>query len=268
VSAPILPARRWSKSPSQHLDARVKLVLALAFILTTALVPQAAWAVYLLLFSLVTSALILSELAPGRIYLRSLIALPFAFAALPLIFTLPGQAWFSMNLGQIHLTATTTGAVRALSILIKVWLSVQAGILLSATTPQTALLAAMRALKLPRLLVSVMGLMWRYLDLLLGEARRLMRARDSRSASSPSGSRRAGGSLVWRARVTGGMAGSLMLRSLERSERVYQAMLARGYDGEPREARHQTLTSRDRLVLSIGLLILFAMNLLAMLWIL
>jgi len=59
VSAPILPARRWSKSPSQHLDARVKLVLALAFILTTALVPQAAWAVYLLLFSLVTSALII-----------------------------------------------------------------------------------------------------------------------------------------------------------------------------------------------------------------
>ena len=59
-----------------------------------------------------------------------------------------------------------------------------------------------------------------------------MRARDSRSASSPG--QKAGGSLSWRAGVVGHMAGSLFLRSYERSERVYAAMQARGYDGEPR----------------------------------
>jgi len=249
-----------------RLDARVKLVLVLAYVLTTALAPQGAWAVYLLLFSLVTAAYILSELPLKKVYLRSLIALPFALAALPLIFTLPGPAWFSLKLGQITLTASTTGAERAISILLKVWLSVQAGIFLSAVTSRNALLAAMRALKLPRLLVSVMGLMWRYLDLMIAEARRLLRARASRSTSSPLTGQRNGGKITWRANVTGGMAGSLMLRSLERSERVYQAMLSRGYDGESRETRHHPLTGKDRLILFSGLVVLLGINLLALLW--
>jgi cobalt/nickel transport system permease protein len=58
------------------------------------------------------------------------------------------------------------------------------------------------------------------------------RAKASRSASGPSG--RAGGGLRWRAGVTGSMVGSLFLRSYERSERIYGAMQARGFDGELR----------------------------------
>ena len=57
-----------------------------------------------------------------------------------------------------------------------------------------------------------------------------MRARESRSAALPG--RRAGGSLAWRARVLGSMVGSLFVRSLDRSERVYAAMQSRGYAGE------------------------------------
>jgi len=59
-----------------------------------------------------------------------------------------------------------------------------------------------------------------------------MRARESRSARL-AGQRGTAG-LGWRARVLGHMVGSLFLRTYERSERVYAAMLARGYDGEPR----------------------------------
>ena len=40
--------------------------------------------------------------------------------------------------------------------------------------------------------------------------------------------------MAWRARVTGGMAGNLFLRAFERSDRIYAAMLSRGYDGEVR----------------------------------
>jgi cobalt/nickel transport system permease protein len=67
------------------------------------------------------------------------------------------------------------------------------------------------------------------------EVHRLTQARLARSSALPESSRRAGGKLQWRARVTGGMAGTLMLRSLDRSQRVYQAMQARGYDGEVRQ---------------------------------
>ncbi len=57
----------------------------------------------------------------------------------------------------------------------------------------------------------------------------MTRARRSRSAQAPQG--RSGGSLVWRAKVTGSMVGSLFIRSYERSERIYAAMLARGFTG-------------------------------------
>jgi cobalt/nickel transport system permease protein len=68
-----------------------------------------------------------------------------------------------------------------------------------------------------------------------------------------------GGSLRWRARVAGGMAGSLFLRSLERSDRVYAAMLARGYNGDPPAFAPVPLTNADRRVLLSGLSILAAL---------
>lgn len=58
------------------------------------------------------------------------------------------------------------------------------------------------------------------------------RAKAARSADR--GGERAGGTVRWRAGVTGAMVGSLFLRSYERSERVYAAMQARGFDGELR----------------------------------
>jgi cobalt/nickel transport system permease protein len=90
----------------------------------------------------------------------------------------------------------------------------------------------MRTLGLPRLLVATVSFMYRYLFVIGEEALRLMRARDSRSARLPG--QKGGDSLGWRAKVLGHMVGSLFLRTYERSERVYAAMLARGYDGEPR----------------------------------
>ena len=76
--------------------------------------------------------------------------------------------------------------------------------------------------------------MWRYLFVLVDEVMRLMRAREARSGHPAERVGRIGGSLAWRARVTGGMAGNLMLRSFDRSERIYAAMASRGYDGEVR----------------------------------
>jgi cobalt/nickel transport system permease protein len=84
--------------------------------------------------------------------------------------------------------------------------------------------------------------MYRYLAVLAGEASRLNRARESRSAVVEG---RGGGGLRWRASVVGGMVGSLFLRSYERSERVYAAMQARGFDGEFRSMGGRALTATD-----------------------
>ena len=229
-----------------RLDARVKLVLALAFILATALAPPGAWPVYVLLFALVFAVEILSELGVGHVLRRALIALPFALAALPVLFTVPGPALLTVPVGPWELTITGPGLERFISILLKSWISVQMAIVLAASTAFPDLLMAMRAIRVPRLLVAIFGLMWRYLFVLADEALRLLRARSARSgllgrpnASNAAGETdrtagKVGGTIAWRARVTGGMAGSLFLRSFERSDRIYAAMAARGYDGEVR----------------------------------
>jgi cobalt/nickel transport system permease protein len=148
------------------------------------------------------------------------------------------------------------GLERFLTIAFKSWISIQAAILLATTTSFPDILLAMRALRLPRLLVAIIGLMWRYIFVIVDEVLRLLRARSSRSAHSPQPGLRPGGTLWWRARVTGGMAGSLFLRSMERSDRIYNAMLARGYDGEVRSLPHPGIGPLDWAALAGGLSIL------------
>ena len=115
-----------------RLDARVKLVLALSFILTTALAPPGAWPVYVLLFALVFAVEILSELGVGHVLRRALIAVPFALAALPVLFTVPGPALLTVPIGPWDLTITGPGLERFISILLKSWISVQMAIVLAA----------------------------------------------------------------------------------------------------------------------------------------
>ena len=225
---------RPRSSPVHRLDPRIKLTLTLAFILTNALVPTGAWPVYILLFALLLSVEILSELGVGYVLRRSVLALPFVLAAIPVMFTMPGPSLTSFSLGQWTLTISQPGLERVISVALKSWLSVQAAIVLASSTSFPDLLIALRALRVPRLLVGVFGLMWRYLFVLVDEALRLIRARAARSGESDQPGARKGGSVAWRARVTGGMAGSLFLRGIERSDRIYMAMLSRGYDGEVR----------------------------------
>lgn len=240
-------------SPIHALDPRVKLVLTLGFVLTCSVARFGSWPVYVFLFAIVLSAEILSRVGPMHVLKRSALALPFALAALPVVFTTPGQHLFSIVAGNVSLNASVEGLSRFLSILLKSWLSLQAAILLAASTPFPQLLQAMRAVGTPQLLVGMFGLMWRYLFVLVDEALRLMRARSARSARPEGDASRPGGSLAWRARVTGGMAGNLLVRAFERSERIYSAMLARGYDGETRSLPLAPIRFTEWLTLAVGL---------------
>ena len=64
----------------------------------------------------------------------------------------------------------------------------------------------------------------------LDEVLRLLRARQARSAATVG--QGSGGNVMWRARIAGHMAGQLFLRSYERSDRIYNEMLSRGFKGE------------------------------------
>ena len=211
-------------------DARAKLPAALAYVFAVTLTPVGHWPALALLALPPAAALVLSRLSLLLVLRRSALALPFLLAAVPLVFTKEGEVLFNVPL--FGWTASQEGLEAVLSILAKSWLSMLAAVILTATTPAVELLRAMRSLGLPRLLVATVSFMYRYLFVIGEEALSLMRARDSRNARLPG--QKGGGTLGWRAKVLGNMVGSLFLRTYERSERVYAAMQARGYDGEPR----------------------------------
>ncbi len=254
-------------SPVHRLDPRIKLVLAVAFILANTLVPTGAWPVYIILFASILCVELISDLGVGYVLKRSSLAIPFVLAALPLVFTVQGQPLFDFSLGAWKVTASLPGMERFISITLKSWISVQAAIVLASSTSFPDLLSAMRALHVPRLMVAIFGLMWRYLFVLADEAGRLLRARWARSGQSQEPGMKSGGGLAWRARVTGNMAGSLFLRAFERSDRIYMAMVSRGYDGEVRNMPSQAILPSHWAMLIGGLCLLAVLLLYAyMFW--
>lgn len=222
-----------------RLDPRTKILGAVLYILTATVLPPGSWVSFGLLFLGALAVSGLSGLGWAFALKRSFVALPFALAAITLPFTVPGQPIF--HIGGLALSAE--GSIRFLSILIKSWLSVQVAIMLAVTTAFPDLLWGMRELRVPQVLVSIVGFMYRYLFVLADEALRLMRARAARSGA---GAGKSGGSLLWRGRVAGGMVGNLTLRAFERSERIYDAMIARGFQGEIRTLTRPPMTDADR----------------------
>lgn len=261
--ADVLDPYRARASRIHRADPRVKVVVAVMSILVTAALPLGAWPSYVLLLAAVLALSVAAQLGIGFTLKRGLIALPFALAALPLVFSTPGDALASLRLGPWALNVTLAGVERFLSVLVKSYISVQFAILLTATTRFTDMLAAMRALRVPRLLVVIFGLMWRYLFLFAHEANTLRIARDARSAAVGA---KSGGTVAWRARVTGGMVGNLFIRGYDRSERVYQAMLARGYDGDIRTFALRPLASSGYTVIAGSMAILALLAVLGILF--
>ncbi len=256
VSTPAVAAGDHSS-----LDARVRVWWIFGYMVTLSWVPAGDWNAYGAAALILWGVLWWNRLRLWMIWRRSLIALPFALAALTLAVSRPGEALVTITLGGQTITATGAGVTAAVSVLLKAWLSVQAMAALAATTHFSALLGALATLRLPAVIVMILGIAYRYLFVMQHEALRMLRARDSRSAALAG--RRSGRSIVWRAMITGRMAGTLFIRAYERSERLYAAMQARGYDGRVLLDRQPPLRRADWLALTVGGLLLIALIALA-----
>jgi cobalt/nickel transport system permease protein len=244
---------RHRSSPLHHLDPRVKVVATLLYILTISLTPEGTWWTFGFFFFLILGTALLSSLGITFALRRSFVALPFVLAALALPFATPGPAVWRLPL--LGWTISEPGLVRFVSVVVRAWLAVQAAILLTATTRFPDLLWVLSAFRFPRPLVSTIGFMYRYLFVLADEALRMLRARASRSARKAGTHRR---TILWQGRMAGAMVGSLFLRALERSERIYAAMLSRGYDGQMRSLIRFHMRATDWVALILVAVLLTA----------
>lgn len=210
------------ESPIHHLDPRAKVAVFFSFILVGVSAPPHSVALFgVLVLGLVIITLV-ARLPLFHLFRKVLVILPFLFAITAFIpFIKKDASGGEYNLG-LGLSVSRTGLWMFWNVLIKSCLGVFSIILLYSTTPFPQLVRGLERLGLPRIFTVLLGFLYRYSFLLVDEVHRMKRARDSRSFG-----RR------WPRQLStlGHTVGTLFLRSFHRAERVYLAMLSRGYEG-------------------------------------
>jgi len=208
------------------LDPRTKLIASFAFIVFIVLTPVTNWQAFIFYFCMIAVLLLISRLPPFYVIKRSLVILPFVLMIAVFIpFFKQGEVAGSYNIGLWQISVSYSGLLVLANVLSKAWLGILSLILLSSTTKLADLLKGLRQLRVPHVIVLILSFMYRYIFVLMDEMMRMKQARDSRNF---------GGSRLRQLRTIGNMIGTLFIRSYERGERVYGAMLARGFDGEVR----------------------------------
>ena len=209
-----------------RLDPRTKFITTLLLILALVLTPTSQWLAFALYLVIIAALIFLSTVPIGYILKRSLVIMPFvALIAIFIPFFKEGEVVGSYNIWLWQVSVTYSGLQVLMNILIKAWLSILSLIWLTSTTKLANLLKGLEQLRMPRVMVMLLSFMYRYIFVLVDEVMRMRQARDSRNF---------GGSRLWQMRTIGNMIGTLFIRSYERGERVYAAMLARGFDGQSR----------------------------------
>lgn len=197
--------------------AHLKLVALVVFMLVVVATPRQWPLVFLAYLAVVLAVIGLSRVPFGYIAKRMVVETPFVVFALlvPVISEGPRTQVLGLSLSEPGLWA-------AFGLLVKGTLGVMASLTLAATTDPQDVLAGLRRLRMPDLIVQIMGFMLRYLEVVSGEMGRMHTAMRSRGCD-PRSPRH------WP--VLARSLGALFIRSYERGERVHLAMLARGYDG-------------------------------------
>lgn len=204
-------------SAPHRLAPEVKIVATVAFTVVVVATPRdhlTPFFGYAVLLALTTIA---ARIPVPWLLKRATIELPFVILAVALPFAGQGErvAWLGMSL-------SVDGLYGAWNIFAKGTLGVLASLLLAATTTTRDLILGLDRLRCPAVFTQIATFMLRYLDILADDARRMRIARLSRGYDPR---------FLWQVKAFAVGVGALFLRAYERGERVYLAMVSRGYDG-------------------------------------
>jgi cobalt/nickel transport system permease protein len=206
-------------SPIHRLDPRAKMLGLLAVTLVAITTPFSLWPVW------VGCATVLAFIAAGAripartIWRRARVILPLVLFVAVFIpfFRKGGQEW---SVGP--LTVSEEGLQTLLAICAKATIGTVSAVILGATTTFPDVLRALDALRVPRLFTLIAAFMYRYLFVIVDEVQRMRAALASRGYRPR---------WAWQVGAVGRVVSALFLRSYGRGERVYLAMLARGFGG-------------------------------------
>ncbi len=204
---------RYGRSLSicHRLPARMKLFLTLAVIVTGLSVSAEHWPLHGVLASLVFVGHSLARIPLSYVARRLAIFLPMVFL---LSISLPATQGFSAGWDIMA------------AILVRSTLAFVTLLWLVNVMPFDQLLLTLRKLWVPEVLIAMLAFMYRYIFVLWDEMDKMRIARRARTFGSAG--------LWFRWTTSAHLIGMLLIRAMERAERVYGAMCARGWDGHVR----------------------------------
>ena len=221
------------------MDARVKAVAFIGLTVMAAFGQSAVSTVGILMGAMLLTCI--AGPAWRSVLARVAAGIPFGgliIVAIP--FVTPGTALVQVQSGWLSIALTAEGVEKATTAGLRLVCCLWLMSLMLATTDLRALMQALESFRVPRLLTAVGEFGLRYMQLLLEESGRMQRAGRSRGFAPRN---------IWdgfAVRTWATMVGNLFLRSMDRSERVYWAMMSRGYSGiVPRSHMFPPLRAAD-----------------------
>jgi len=206
----------------QKLDPRIKIAAVFPLIVIAALARRLGVIVALFATAVVLALLSRVPLATlaKRVWLGVLTFT--GFISFPALFLTPGVAIYTLPL--LGWSVTEQGLRAAMYLIMRAETAATFSVLLVLCTPWSFVLKALRVLRLPIVLVVILGMTYRYIFLFLRNAHDMFMSRKSRMVGHLDGAEQ-------RRAATAG-AGVLMSKTIQLSGDVYLAMRSRGFQGE------------------------------------
>jgi len=228
-------------TPIHKLDPRIKVLTTFLFIVY--IVSFNKYEITRLLPFFLFPALVIgvADLPFGYLIRKLLLVAPFV-----LFIGIFNPFWDRTVMLQIGSIQISGGWLSLISILLRFILTVGAALLLIATTGFPAICMAIERLGAPKIFSVLLLMLYRYLFILIEESIRMIRAYTLRCFSQKK----------IRYQVFKQLLGNLLLRTLDRAQRIHMAMLSRAFTGEIRIARQFRIGSAELVYLAVSISLL------------
>lgn len=226
-------------SPLHRLDGRVKTGVLLAAVVLAATLTN--WKLAVGLWICAIGLFFSLHCRFRELLVRLLIPMGIAWVVfLSVLFTQGSHVLFAIPLKFFTLTARQEGAMQGWLLFTRIMAAVTLATLLAFSTPMVEVLETLRLWRIPGVIVDIADMMYRYIYIMQDTAHTMRCAQVSRMGG--------GGSWSHRVAETGNIASNILIKSLDRSTRIYQAMLSRGYDENSTGIRFFTrpIPARDK----------------------
>ena len=226
------------------LNPVIKLIVTLVFILLVVSFPKYEIQGIVPFFMFPLFMIIAGEIPAGVIFKKLLVVSPFV-----LFIGIFNPMLDKEIIYRVFGVPVSGGWISYGSLIIRFILTVSSALLLIATTSFPGICLALEKLRVPKIFIVQLLFLYRYTFVLAEEVMKIIKARNMRSFGKK------GKDIKSFISITG----VLLVRSIERSERIYQAICSRGFDGQIRLLKDFRLRGTDILfaLVTISIFIIF-----------